>query len=492
MSHLSLFTDSTLDTPLTDLLGESVAILGIKGSGKSNTAARLSEQMLAAGVPMVIVDIAGEYRWLKQRFALIVAGKGDEVDIELTTPGQAAALAVWSLRERMSVILDLSDYDEDLPFDILKAYFFALWKEARKLRRPYQILVEECHNFVPQGGSTPLTHLLTKIATEGRKRGLGIVMIGQRSARIDKNVLTQAGILMLHRVRHPSDISVYQDIVPEEKRRVKECVTGLATGEILLVTHTQVVVAQVLERETYHAGYTPGMDEVQTPTLTSVPTETIAALRDLLGNAEELPMLADSRVERLQATIDEQMARIAALELEKAELLQQVALLGNLKLEVAMPHMMAVDTLSAAQVVAPNGNGVSAQSDLPVQAALMGEDDYRTDLAITRAKKRQEREFTALLTDVLKLKFHAHRRLLRFLLERTDREFSLRQVAASLDYQTTTLLKNPPTELLQWQLIQRRIADTHYFTAQKTRGYLHQRYPDLDADALIQQIIAVI
>ena len=47
------------------------------------------------------------------------------------------------------------------------------------------------------------------IATEGRKRGLGIVMVGQRSARIDKDVLSQAGILMLHRVRHPADMGVY-------------------------------------------------------------------------------------------------------------------------------------------------------------------------------------------------------------------------------------------------------------------------------------------
>jgi len=54
-----------------------------------------------------------------------------------------------------------------------------------------------------------VSDVLVMIATEGRKRGLGIVMVGQRSARIDKDVLSQAGILMLHRVRHPADMGVY-------------------------------------------------------------------------------------------------------------------------------------------------------------------------------------------------------------------------------------------------------------------------------------------
>ena len=45
-----------------DILRKCVAILGIRGSGKSNTAMVLSEELVREGVPVTIVDPDGEYQ----------------------------------------------------------------------------------------------------------------------------------------------------------------------------------------------------------------------------------------------------------------------------------------------------------------------------------------------------------------------------------------------------------------------------------------------
>jgi DNA helicase HerA-like ATPase len=107
MVTLNIFQDGQIDLAIEALLGESVAVLGIKGSGKSNSAAVLAEELLGAGLPLCIVDIAGEYWGLKERYQVLVAGRSAHVDIELDPTG-GAALAEFSLRHSVPVILDLS------------------------------------------------------------------------------------------------------------------------------------------------------------------------------------------------------------------------------------------------------------------------------------------------------------------------------------------------------------------------------------------------
>ena len=51
-----------------DMIGKSIALLGIPDSGKSNTAAVLMEELLSAGIPICVVDPAGEYHTLKDKY----------------------------------------------------------------------------------------------------------------------------------------------------------------------------------------------------------------------------------------------------------------------------------------------------------------------------------------------------------------------------------------------------------------------------------------
>ena len=65
--------------------GKCAAILGIRGSGKTNTAAVIIEELLSAGYPMAIVDIDGEYWGLKEEFDVITVGASSHVDFRVSS-----------------------------------------------------------------------------------------------------------------------------------------------------------------------------------------------------------------------------------------------------------------------------------------------------------------------------------------------------------------------------------------------------------------------
>ncbi|MCX7750478.1 MAG: DUF87 domain-containing protein [Candidatus Bipolaricaulota bacterium] len=292
MSVLTLGPD--LVVPVDHVVGQCVAVLGIRGSGKSNTAGVLFEELLAAHYPLSIVDIDGEYFGLKERHEVLVLGGGDHADVELT-PVTAAEVAELSLREGVPVVLDVSDLVGAEREALLLDYLSRLWALAGRLRTPYMIGIEECHEFIPQGVRTRMKEVVVRIALRGRKRGLGTVIISQRSAKVEKDVLTQAGMLFLHRVVHEADMRVYGELLPWGKAEVKEVVTGLRVGECVYIAGAEARRVAIRLRNTFHGGYTPAFHPVESPKLRLVRGRLLEALaRNPLPPAQdEVPAVGD-------------------------------------------------------------------------------------------------------------------------------------------------------------------------------------------------------
>src|SRR6266545_4481919 len=80
--------------------------------------------------------------------------------------------------------------------------------ELRKVGRipPMMLVVEEAHNFCPQVGQVASSKVFRTLASEGRKFGLGLVVITQRAAKVDKNVLSQCNTQIILKVTNPNDL----------------------------------------------------------------------------------------------------------------------------------------------------------------------------------------------------------------------------------------------------------------------------------------------
>ena len=266
-----------LDLSPEGMLEELVAVLGMRGSGKSNTAAVLMEELLRLELPIQVVDTRGEYFTLKEQFERVsIVGRGlfCKVDVGLHREN-ASQVAEAAYVHGMPTVVDLSGIPRHERGELLGMYFGRIWDLAAAHRIPTFVFLEEGHNLVPQVGKTAVSDLFVDFACEGRMHGLSAVLVTQRPARVDKNVLSQAGISFLHKVDLPQDMRVYRDKLNLPMRRVNDMVRRLKAGEVLIAQEGRAIQYTVRLRHTRHVGATPTLDKVPAPTQMS--------LLDLLG-----------------------------------------------------------------------------------------------------------------------------------------------------------------------------------------------------------------
>ncbi|MFB6308923.1 MAG: ATP-binding protein, partial [Haloarculaceae archaeon] len=207
----------TVDLPVVELLTGRGFVTGKSGSGKSNTASVVAERLLDNGFGLLIVDIDGEYYGLKEEYEILHAGADEECDIQVTVE-HAEKIASLALEQNVPIILDISSFlDEDEAEELLMAVAKQLFAKEKKLKQPFLMLVEECHEWIPEKGSMgEVGKMLIKIGKRGRKHGLGIVGISQRPADVKKDFITQCDWLVWHRLTWNNDTKVVRRVLDGE------------------------------------------------------------------------------------------------------------------------------------------------------------------------------------------------------------------------------------------------------------------------------------
>jgi hypothetical protein len=428
-----------------------------------------------------IIDIDGEYFGLKEKYEILVVGRGEGVEIEVDADC-AEEIAQISMEKNVPVVVDLSGFLSDERTAFLEEYLTALWNLAGKLRHPYIIGIEEAHEFIPQGIRTDLKEIIARVALRGRKRGLGAIVISQRSAKVDKDVLSQAGMLFLHRVVHEVDMRVYSELLPWRKSETKEIITALSTGECVYVNGDTVLPIYVRERETFHAGFTPSLEVVVTPQLKQVSQAIIEAIEHAKQGSKKA-----SRVDQLE----EQLAHLESEAMKKDETiarLESIArTLGYIKVEVPQQSYPDVQNISKAIVhsVEHSGeHGYTRASSLSTNSAVAtqyessshhpesvieidascadpadsGDSDCPT--SIPNAVVSQIDRIVARVAR----KSILHRKILSFVVGHSPISYSVDQIAAWTNCAQGVIENDPPREFLEMGLLvrERRSGKMHY------------------------------
>lgn len=129
----------------------------------------------------------------------------------------------------------LSSEIQNAVVSMILRFMFRIAVEA-KLRGtpiPTLIAIEEAHIYAPQA-ATPTRGILERIAKEGRKFGLGLIIISQRPRELSETVLAQCGNLIALRTVNPSDQQHIQRSLEDVTSMIITTLPGLGKGEAVI------------------------------------------------------------------------------------------------------------------------------------------------------------------------------------------------------------------------------------------------------------------
>ncbi len=150
-------------------------------------------------------------------------------------------------------IIDFSEVPSDiLPLitGLIGRLIFSVqqWMDDDK-RHPVALFCDEAHLYIPANckGSMEEKGLASfeRIAKEGRKYGISLVVISQRPADVNKTVLSQCGNFVAMRLTNPDDQNVIKRLFPDNLGDFAEMLPILDIGEALVVGDASLLPSRV-------------------------------------------------------------------------------------------------------------------------------------------------------------------------------------------------------------------------------------------------------
>jgi len=109
---------------------------------------------------------------------------------------------------------------------------------SNDLKLPVLLLLEEAHNFAPASANTPAEQnaitVTKQIAQEGRKFGVGLILISQRPSRLDETTLSQCNSYIIMRLVNPADQNYVRKVIETLGEDEAHMLPDLDVGEALL------------------------------------------------------------------------------------------------------------------------------------------------------------------------------------------------------------------------------------------------------------------
>jgi len=123
-------------------------------------------------------------------------------------------------------------------------------------------IMDEAHNFVPNNGKTAATVPLLTLVKQGRQPGVSCVFITQRPNKLHEDVISQADLVISHRLTSKPDLdslsSIMQTYLLDD---IRKAITRLpktkGSAVVLDDSSERLFNIQVRPRESWHAGGTP-------------------------------------------------------------------------------------------------------------------------------------------------------------------------------------------------------------------------------------------
>jgi hypothetical protein len=304
-----------------DFVTKAHAIIARRRRGKSYTASVIAEEMLEHHQQIGVIDPTGAWYGLKSSadgksagYPIVVFG-GDHQDAPLEwRAGRQMAQAF--IAQGFSAIFDISNMDTEEQIGFVNDFAREMLKTNREA---VHLFVDEADTFAPQLTESKMHKVclgsMSRLVKQGGIRGIGVTLITQRSADLNKKLLSQVEVMTALTISHPPDMVPVSDwissnIGKEEAAKATEILPTLPVGTILfcLPGHGMKTVG-VRQRRTFNSGATPkpGERRVEPKVLASVDIEKLG--KDIAASVQEA---RDNSVDALKEKVRTLETKLAA------------------------------------------------------------------------------------------------------------------------------------------------------------------------------------
>ncbi len=151
-------------------------------------------------------------------------------------------------------ILDFSEVPSDiLPLivSLLARIVFSVqqWMDRTKLN-PLAIFCDEAHLYIPanaqQGIELSSLQSFERIAKEGRKYGIGLVIVSQRPSEVNRTVLSQSSNFIAMRLTNAEDQAVIKRLLPDSIGNFADLLPVLDIGEAIAVGDASLLPSRII------------------------------------------------------------------------------------------------------------------------------------------------------------------------------------------------------------------------------------------------------
>lgn len=195
--------------------------------------------------------------------------EGTRID-EFLKPGIISILDVshymrisesWSIRSMVVGLISRKIFTQRLMARKAEEYSQITGQTAKSIPMVW-IMMDEAHQFVPNDGTTAATGPLLTLIKEGREPGISVLLITQRPNKLHEDALSQADIVISHRLTSKADIealrSIMQTYMLEDMQDYLNDLPKTKGSAIVLDDNSErIYQIQIRPRFSWHAGGSP-------------------------------------------------------------------------------------------------------------------------------------------------------------------------------------------------------------------------------------------
>lgn len=339
-----------------DAVTQTFAILGQRGTGKTNAGVVLAEEMMAAGGRVLVIDIVGAWWGLAHAGegpglpVIILGGEHGDVPLEHSAGRVIARTIVES--SDPGFVLDLSEwrYQQQATFvaDLLEELY-------RINREALHVMFEEADQLAPQnprekGDVIRMLGAVERVIKLGRGHGLGGTLITQRAPSLNKTVLEECATLVALALLGTRARKAVKDWIeaagdPKQEKIVMGQLARLEQGHAVLWSPRfldYLGVVRWRKRKTFDSSYTPAVGEAAAVPGARRPVD-LGELREAMAETVERaeandPAKLRKRIRTLEEELSSAQGEMAILEPQIEER----------EVEVLVPNAEAIAQLGEA------------------------------------------------------------------------------------------------------------------------------------------------